>query len=132
MRRGFCLRSGHGARFGGSEFVLVVLRIGHGSRILLGGDVAVGVEPESYEKLSKKLSSAPFCTALQERTPRPYLLELCERVSCMLLSSMVPDSTKVSVVTFDAVRGFDILFRAVLMVYWGGVTKSLFISESSA
>ena len=38
-----------------------VLRIGRGSRIWLGGDVAVGVEAESYEKLSKKLPLAPFC-----------------------------------------------------------------------
>ena len=30
-----------------------VLRISRGSRIWLGGDVAVGVEPEGYEEFSK-------------------------------------------------------------------------------
>ena len=90
--------------------------------------MAVRVEPESYEKLSKKLSLAPFCPPLKERTPRPYFLAYCERVSCMRLSSMFRDSAKVSVVTVDAVRRSDVLFRGVLMVYWGGAAKSLFVA----
>ena len=50
----------------------------------------------------------------------------------MRLSSMVRNSAKVSVVTVDAVRRFDVLFRGVLMVYWGGVAKSLFFAVVSA
>ena len=50
----------------------------------------------------------------------------------MRFSSMVRDSTKVSVVTVDVARGFDVLFRGVLMVYWGGVAKSSFVAVSYA
>ena len=44
-------------------------------------------------------------------------------MSCMRLSSMIRDSTKVSVVTVDAVRSFDVLFCGVLLVYWGEVRQ---------
>ena len=57
-------------------------------------------------KIIEKLSLAPYCPSLKDRTPRPYLLAFCERVSYMRLSSMVRDSAEVSVVTVD---GFFVL-----------------------
>ena len=67
----FCLRSGRGARVGSPEWASSleavvhacrVLRVGHGLRIWLGGDVAVGVEPENCEKLSKNCRQPPSVT----------------------------------------------------------------------
>ena len=109
-----------------------VLRIGHGSRIWICGDMAVGVEPENYEKLSEKLSLAPLCPHSKRGRPVRTFSRCVERVSCMRLSSMVRDAAKVSVVTVDAVQRFDVLFRGVLMVYCGGVAKSLFFAVVSA
>ena len=60
---------------------------------------------ESSRKATKncrKTVVSPLLPPLKEGTPRPYLLALCERVSCMRLSSMVRDSAEVSVVTVDA------------------------------
>ena len=39
----------------------------------------------------------------------------------MRSSSMFRDSMKVSVVTVDVVSGFDVLFRVLLVLYWGEV-----------
>ena len=79
----------------------------------------------------RKTVANPSCSPLKERKPLPCLLELCERVSCMRFSSMVRDSTKVSVLTVDAVRGSTFCFAGYWWCIGARCANSLFVAVSS-